>query len=94
MRHAEGAEPMNSLPREDMSPTMGAGVVTVSSSEVASPVVAVGEDSAVDSEEEAPASDDDTDPGEEFSSSGCEEVDEGIGEELSSSGWDEDDDAE
>jgi hypothetical protein len=44
VRHAEGAAPVNSLPREEMSPTMGAGVEAEPSSDVASSMEAVGED--------------------------------------------------
>jgi len=95
VRHAEGAAPVNSLPRDEMSVSVCGVDEADPASEVVSSVDAV--DSAVDSEEEEPASSEEAeaDTEDELSSFGWEELeDEEMGDELSSSGWDEEDDAE
>ena len=73
VRHAEGAAPVNSLPRDEMSVACGADEADPSS-EVVSSVEAVAEDSAVESEDEETASSDvaEADTKDELSSSGCE----------------------
>ena len=76
VRHAEGAAPVNSLPRDEMSVSVCAADEADPSSEVVLSVEAVAEDSAVESEEEETASSDEAeaDTEDELSSNVCEEV--------------------